>query len=659
MKILRLRISKSKVFVQILRTNDRRNIRSIEPLNPSNRTMRRILIQRLKDYPSTKKSLGYTMASTGNISFFRRLLNPLTKTCIMRIFNCLPKHNKNRKETSTDKSEVIVQVCSKEEEINKDSTTCIKEEERHEPAVTCIPEQEISKDTTNETSIPCQAEQEIGNGSNDCSKNEEHREPDSISRKDEECKEPDSICAKDQAYREPDSISRNDEECKEPDSICAKDEEYREPDSISRNDDWIPELNLKLQHKKELQGTEWLDDEIIDAAQNLLKKQFNCEGLQNSVLCQIQFYPVYGPSVQIHYDMNHWLTSCLKQHHVEIADSLGRRYLTDAMKKQIRECYGGALTCDPVQMTRILDVDHQPNSFDCGVYAIANAFEFLSNGNPICKYNQTKMRRHLICCFEKGRFTAFPKRIDENHDNSEIPVLYNMLNKKERDGISTNSYVVTKITIQLNINSNDKEEKNWNRNNDWIPELNLKLQHKKALQSTELLDDVIIDAAQNLLKKQFNCEGLQSSVLCQIQFYPVYGPSVQIHYDMNHWLTSCLKQHHVEIADSLGRRYLTDTMKKQIRECYGGAVTSDPVQMTEILDVDRQPNSHDCGVYAIANAYEFLANGNPTCKYDNKEMRKHLSDCFEKREITAFPKIDSLLWNISYNKRSENIRNVW
>ncbi|OCT61088.1 hypothetical protein XELAEV_18047116mg, partial [Xenopus laevis] len=514
----------------------------------------------------------------------------------------------------------------------------------------------------------------------------------------EECKEPDSICAKDEepctnekegcnasikctieeethevspSFKAKQSIAsttytKNEQEVKPNSTSCTVENmlNKKERDGIStnshvvtkipiqlninwnhteenRNDDWIPELNLKQQHKKVLQGTEWLDDEIIDAAQNLLRKQFNCEGLQSSLLSQMQFYPVYGPSVQIHYDMNHWLTSCLKQHHVEIADSLGRRYLTDAIKKQIRECYGGAVMSDPVQMTIILDVDQQPNSFDCGVYAIANAFEFLSNRTPSCKYNQTKMRRHLICCFEKGRFTAFPKRIDENHDNSEIPSLYNMLNKKERGGISTNSYVVIKIPIQFNINWNHKEEKNWNWNDDWIPELNLKQQHKMVLQGTELLDDQIIDAAQNLLQKQFNCEGLQSSLLSQVQFYPVYGPSVQIHYDMNHWLTSCLKQHHVEIADSLGRRYLTNAMKKQIRECYGGAVMSDPVQMTIILDVDRQPNNHDCGVYAIANAYEFLANGNPTCKYNNKEMRKHLSHCFERREITAFPKIDS------------------
>ncbi|OCT60411.1 hypothetical protein XELAEV_18046433mg [Xenopus laevis] len=461
------------------------------------------------------------MASTGNISFLRRLLNPLRNTCIIQIFNCLSKHNKNRKQTSTDNSEVTVQVCSKEEEINKVSTTCIKEEERHEPSDEEYREnkKQTKKVEPKEKSKPCTNEEEGCNASikytieekthevSPSFKAEQSIAPTTYTKNDQEVKPDFTSCTVDNMLnkKERDGISTSSHVVTKIPIQLNINWNHKEEKNWNRNDDRIPELNLKQQHKKVLQGTEWLDDEIIDAAQNLLRKQFNCDGLQSSLLCQMQFYPVNGPSVQIHYDMNHWLTSCLKQHHVEIADSLGRRYLTDAMKKQIRECYGGAVI------------------------------------NPSCKYNQTKMRRHLICCFEKGRFTAFPKRIDENHDNSQSPVLYHMLNKKERD------------------------EKNWNRNDDWIPELNLKQQHKKELQGTELLDDQIIDAAQNLLKKQFNCEGLQSSLLSQVRFYPVYGPSVEIHYDMNHWLTSCLKQHHVEIADSLGRRYLTDERKH--KEC--------------------------------------------------------------------------------------------
>ncbi|OCT90534.1 hypothetical protein XELAEV_18019149mg [Xenopus laevis] len=55
-EILRLRISKSKDLALILRSIDRRIFRSIERLNPSNRTIRTILIQRSKENPSIKKS---------------------------------------------------------------------------------------------------------------------------------------------------------------------------------------------------------------------------------------------------------------------------------------------------------------------------------------------------------------------------------------------------------------------------------------------------------------------------------------------------------------------------------------------------------------------------------------------------------------------------
>ncbi|OCT63823.1 hypothetical protein XELAEV_18044920mg [Xenopus laevis] len=88
-------------------------------------------------------------------------------------------------------------------------------------------------------------------------------------------------------------------------------------------DDWIPELNLMKKHKMTLRGSEFLDDKIIDAALSLLKIQFEAEGLQSCLLSQIGFQSVKGPSVQIHFDKveSHWLTSCFKMHHGQIADS--------------------------------------------------------------------------------------------------------------------------------------------------------------------------------------------------------------------------------------------------------------------------------------------------------------------------------------------------
>ncbi|KAE8579551.1 hypothetical protein XENTR_v10024088 [Xenopus tropicalis] len=178
-------------------------------------------------------------------------------------------------------------------------------------------------------------------------------------------------------------------------------------------DAWIPELNLTQEHKMALRGREYLDDRIIDAAQSLLKIQFETEGLQSCLLSQIGFHAVKGPSVQIHYDsvQRHWLTSCFKMDHVEIADSAVTKQHCTSLRKQINECYS-ELVNDPEATMEILDVDQQADIYDSGVYAIANAFEFLSGGNPICKYDEKKMKRHLIRCFNRRKFTAFPKKLD-------------------------------------------------------------------------------------------------------------------------------------------------------------------------------------------------------------------------------------------------------
>ncbi|OCT64184.1 hypothetical protein XELAEV_18045285mg, partial [Xenopus laevis] len=119
------------------------------------------------------------------------------------------------------------------------------------------------------------------------------------------------------------------------------------------------------------------------------------------------------PSVQIHYDSveNQWLTSCFKIHHVEIADSAEIKHHCTSLRKHINECYS-ELVYNPEGTMEILDVDEQANAYDSGVYAIANAFEFLCGGNPIYKYEQKKMRRHLIRCFNRRKFTAFPKKTD-------------------------------------------------------------------------------------------------------------------------------------------------------------------------------------------------------------------------------------------------------
>ncbi|OCT62055.1 hypothetical protein XELAEV_18043139mg [Xenopus laevis] len=194
--------------------------------------------------------------------------------------------------------------------------------------------------------------------------------------------------------------------------------------------DWLPDLNLTRKHKEELQGNAWLDDTTIDAAQKLLKRQFNTEGLQTCVLSEIRFEAVHGPSVQIHFDntRNHWLTSCFKSDHVEIADSMKASKLPYQVKKQINECYGQVI-CEPTKTMKQLNVDQQQNGYDCGVYAIAIAFEFLSNGDPTCRYDGKMMRKHLINCLERGEITAFPRRFGLT-ESKRLPCKSSMVIKK-------------------------------------------------------------------------------------------------------------------------------------------------------------------------------------------------------------------------------------
>ena len=56
-----------------------------------------------------------------------------------------------------------------------------------------------------------------------------------------------------------------------------------------------------------------------------------------------------------------------------------------------------------------------------------------------------------------------------------------------------------------------------------------------------------------------------------------------------------------------------------------------------LMDVRRQSNGFDCGVIAIAFAYD-ICSGNDPCKikYDHRSIRQHLADCLEICSISRF-----------------------
>ena len=87
--------------------------------------------------------------------------------------------------------------------------------------------------------------------------------------------------------------------------------------------------------------------------------------------------------------------------------------LTDSLKIQLAQIYGQGKSKLKV---KIPHVQQQNNSYDCGLFAIANMIEFATNrynglkdGKLGFMFIQNEMRTHLIKCFNQNYMEAFPK----------------------------------------------------------------------------------------------------------------------------------------------------------------------------------------------------------------------------------------------------------
>ncbi|XP_071995582.1 uncharacterized protein [Engystomops pustulosus] len=157
-----------------------------------------------------------------------------------------------------------------------------------------------------------------------------------------------------------------------------------------------------------------LDDDIISMAQEILQRQFeNFDGLQHPAALLVPGYSVGQKAVQIHYDEDreHWVTTCFHNGSILVADSINTGFLTPSIREQICNLYG-AVVQEPLKHLKFLNVDQQKNDYDCGVFAIAFAFEFLNNnGDPTARFQHEKIRDHLLSCLEMGRIVGFPRTV--------------------------------------------------------------------------------------------------------------------------------------------------------------------------------------------------------------------------------------------------------
>lgn len=204
-------------------------------------------------------------------------------------------------------------------------------------------------------------------------------------------------------------------------------EEHNAPEDIIPPDDVIGEVvcgkhacspyKISLKELRALQGKGWLSDAVVNTAQFLISKQFPEKGgFQDTLLGLNLMFKKRHSFVQILYlqKLKHWVTV------TNFGAPRDTVFLYDSMAQAIPE----ELVLQLANITS-LSGNHmnvhvkaaqlQGNGYDCGVFAIANAFTIASGSDPcLVNFEQSEMRTHLVRCIANGEIIHFP--------SSDLPV---------------------------------------------------------------------------------------------------------------------------------------------------------------------------------------------------------------------------------------------
>ena len=173
---------------------------------------------------------------------------------------------------------------------------------------------------------------------------------------------------------------------------------------------------------------------------------------------------------------------------------------------------------------------------------------------------------------------------------------------------------------------------------------NLTTTHKSHLCTGQLLDDIHMGAAQELIKTQFpHINGLRNTVMQNSKSMKEFdgNNSLQIVHvplgKLDHWViisTRGCNNGEVELYDSLQQRPSVETQKVIARylKCKLKSI------LIKVINVSLQKGSADCGLYAIAMMTSLANNEDPAnVVYDQTALRIHLVECFENGCLSTFP----------------------
>ena len=169
---------------------------------------------------------------------------------------------------------------------------------------------------------------------------------------------------------------------------------------------------------------------------------------------------------------------------------------------------------------------------------------------------------------------------------------------------------------------------------------NLDNEDLALITNRKMLNDAVVNKAQGLLHEQFpGVGGLEDTTLGPLNMFSIQkGEFVQVLHDGGlHWV--CIsnigcKEHEVNYYDSLSGSGVSWYLCKQIAAiCH-----EDSELIINTKPVQKQNNSVDCGVYALAFATSLLNGVNPEERtYSVPNLRPHLLQCIQDGYMKVFP----------------------
>lgn len=156
----------------------------------------------------------------------------------------------------------------------------------------------------------------------------------------------------------------------------------------------------------------WLDDQVIDHAQALLKQQHpHVSGLYAVGSISLLGSPAAQsyPLIQIiHLGGNHWVTIS------NIGCSADQIFVYDSLVPSSNSTFTSQISSFLKSSSKSIQlvwpsVSKQYGTSDCGLFAIANATALCQGLDPASwKYDQPKMRAHLLLCYFNSCMSSFP-----------------------------------------------------------------------------------------------------------------------------------------------------------------------------------------------------------------------------------------------------------